>query len=379
MVAPDWVCVLVFIGPSSNIGLSSNMNSVEDETSAASPVAEARCPKNYSVWLAFVFGLVCMVVVAGLLDQVMNQARAGDSPGGSGLWGQPVAGKAATTSWLGIDARDVDAVAAAQLGLKEAQGVLVTKVYVGSPAEEAEIERGDVIVSFNRQKVKTLADLKTIVGSINPGDHVRVCLYRDEARISVYVAPIERPVGATSLLAGESGSNIAWGMTISPLTPSLQSRLSIPDKVAGVVVVEVTPNGLADVAGVRPGDLIRSVNHRKTEDMESFFKVLSDADEGLLLDIYRAGELMYVSVGTPKMPVPPIPANTGTRSVAGVPAAGIPTSAIYVAGAPTASATGQIEVCVCPVCSTTVAHPLGTPCSQLSCPVCGTRMIKAST
>ena len=379
MVAPAWVCVLVFIGLSTNIGLSSNMNSVENETLTASPAAEARCPKNYQVWIAFIFGLVCMVVAAGFFDRVMNQARAGDNLGRSGFWGQPVAGKAVTTPWLGIDARDVDAVVAAQLGLEEAKGVLVTKVYVGSPAEEAEIERGDVIVSFNRQKVKTLADLKTIVGSINPGDHVRVCLYRDEARISVYVAPIERPVGATSLLAGESGSNIAWGMTISPLTPSLQSRLSIPDKVTGVVVVEVSPNGLAAVGGVRPGDLIRSVNHRKTEDMESFFKVLSEADEGLLLDIYRAGELMYISVGTPKMPAPPIPANTGIRSVAGVTAAGIPTSAMYVAGSLTASTTGQIDVCVCPVCKTTVVHPLGTPCSQLSCPVCGTRMIKAST
>ncbi len=354
------------------------MNSVESKVLGASPAAEAGCPKNYQVWIAFIFGLVCMVVAVGFFDRVMNQARAGDSFGGTNVLGQGVAGKVSVTPWIGIDAMDVDAVVAAQLGLGEAKGVLVTKVYVGSPAEEVEVARGDVIVSFNRQKVKTLADLKAILAGVDPGDHVRVCLYRDEARISVYVAPIERPARATSLLAGEDSSNVTWGMTVSPLTPALQARLSIPDKVTGVVVIEVTPNGPADVAGVRPGDLIRSISHRKTEDMESFFKVLSDADGGVLLDVYRAGQLAYISVGTPKMPAPPIPANTGMRSVAGMTAAGSPAAAMYVAGALTASTTGQVEVCLCPVCNTAVAHPLGTPCSQLSCPVCGTRMVKAS-
>ena len=320
-----------------------------------------------------------MVVAVGFFDRVMKQVRTGDNLGGSSALGQAVAGKVSVPPWIGIDAMDVDAVVAADLGLDEAKGVLVTKVYAGSPAEEAEIVRGDVIVSFNRQKVKTLGDLKAILTEVDPRDHVRVCLYRDEARISVYLVPIERPAGATSLLAGEDSPSITWGMTISPLTPALQARLSIPDKVSGVVVVEVTPNGLADVAGVRLGDLIRSVNHRKTEDMESFFKVLSDADEGLLLDVYRAGELLYISVGASKMPAPPIPANTGIRSVAGVTAAGTPSGSMYVAGSLTASTTGQVEVCICPVCNTTVAHPLGTPCSQLSCPVCGARMIKAST
>jgi len=355
------------------IGLDNNMSAVEDRTLAA----EARCSKNYQVWIAFIFGLVCMVVAVGFFDRVTNQVRAGDNFGESSVLGQTVAGKVAATPWIGIDAMDVDTVVAAQLGLDEAKGVLVTKVYAGSPAEEAGVERGDVIISFNRQKVKTLADLKGILAGADPGDHVRVCLYRDEARISVYVAPIERPAEATSLLAGEDRSNIAWGMTVSPLTAALESRLSIPDKVTGVVVVEVAPNGLSAQAGVLPGDLIRSVNHRKTEDMESFFKVLSDADEGLLLDVYRAGELLYISVGTPKMSAPPIPANTGMRSVAGMTAAGTPATAMYVAGGSlTASTTSQVEVCICPVCNTTVAHPVGTPCSQLSCPVCGTRMVK---
>jgi serine protease Do len=347
-----------------------------------SPEVPTHCENNFQVWIAFIFGLVCMVVAIGFFDLTMRQQRAATGGASSGGYGQVVSGKTDASLWIGIDAVDVDAATAAQLGLEQAQGVMITKVYTKSPAAEAGMQRGDVLVSFNRQKVKTLADLKEILKGVKPGEHVRACLMRGEARITVYVVPIERPVNATSLLAGEDASDIIWGMTISPLTPALKTRLSIPDKTLGVVVVDVSPGGLAEKGGVLPGDLIRSVNHRKTEDMESFFKVLSGADKGLLLDVYRAGEIIFVSVGTPKMPVPPIPANTGMRSVAGLSVAGQTVPALYVAGVTAAgvtaaASTAQVAVCICPVCKTTVTHPLSTPCSQLSCPVCGTRMVKA--
>lgn len=339
-------------------------------------VEAARCPKNFQVWIAFIFGLVCMVVAVGLFDRFsrsQQQAGSATSLQNAGTSAKTVAGRPGTTLWLGIDAKDVDAPLAAQLGLEEAKGVWVTRVYSGSPAEEAEIERGDVIISFARQKVKVLDDLRTILTSVDAGDHVRACLYRNEVRVSVYVAPSERPAGATSLIAGEDGSGIDWGMTVSETTAQLRAAFGIPNEQAGVVVVGLIANSLAEAAQVLRGDLIRSVNHRKTEDIESFVKVLSDADEGLLLDVYRRGEQLFISVGSPKMPAPPIPANTGIRSVAGTPVA-----AQYVAGTTGTAASSDVEVCICPVCKTTVAHPLGVPCSQLSCPVCGARMVKAT-
>ena len=348
-----------------------------------SPEVPMHCNNNFQVWVAFIFGLVCMVVAVGFFDLSMRrQARTATNatnPADPGAYGKTIAGKTTIALWVGIDAVDVDAAIAGQLGLEQPQGVMITKVYTKSPAAEADMQRGDVIISFNRQKVKNLADLKEILKGVKSDDHVRACLLRGEARITVYVAPIERPANATSLLAGEDVSDIIWGMTISPLTSALQARLSIPAKVTGVVVIEVTPGGMAAKAGVLAGDLIRSVNHRKTEDMESFFKIVSGADQGLLLDVYRAGEIIFVSVGTPKMPAPPIPANTGMRSVAGLSVAGQTVPALYVAGVSAAAGTAQVEVCICPVCKTTVSHPVGTPCSQLSCPICGTRLVKAAT
>ncbi|MFC1737304.1 hypothetical protein ACFL1X_14425 [Candidatus Hydrogenedentota bacterium] len=93
-------------------------------------MAEERCPKKFQVWIAFVLGLVFMVVAVGLFDRFAAQARVGDGLSGLGSVAQGIAGRpSAAPPWIGIDAMDVDAVTASQLGLDEAKGVLVTKVF----------------------------------------------------------------------------------------------------------------------------------------------------------------------------------------------------------------------------------------------------------
>ena len=42
-----------------------------------------------------------------------------------------------------------------------------------------------------------------------------------------------------------------------------------------------------------------------------------------------------------------------------------------------AAQSGRSTLCLCPMCKTTVTHPIGVPCSSLNCPVCGSRLINA--
>ena len=292
------------------------MDSVEDTDLEPAAPPTQRCDKSFQVWIAFIFGMACMVLVVGLFDRVVKQTGFEQEYKGSASLGWTASGQVDAGAWIGVEVQDLSVGLASQLGLEEVKGVLVTKVYPGSPAEEADIRRDDVIVSFNRQKIQTVEDLETILTAVEPGDRVRACLYRDGARVSIYVAPIQRPASTVLLVAGgEEKPNITWGMTISPLTPDLQTRLSIPEKVSGVVVTEVSPNGLADRGGVEPGDLIRSVNRRRTGDMASFFKVLDNAAEGMLLDIYRRGQLLFLTVGDPNMPAPQMPASIRTNAL----------------------------------------------------------------
>ncbi len=90
------------------------------------------------------------------------------------------------TSLLGLEVRPITPEVARQLGLKAADGVLVARVEDGSPAEEAGIQRGDVIREVNRQRIKALADFERLTKDLKPGDRVTVLLQRGP--MSLYVA-----------------------------------------------------------------------------------------------------------------------------------------------------------------------------------------------
>ena len=87
---------------------------------------------------------------------------------------------------LGLDVRPLTPEIARQLNLRSTEGVVVARVDDGSPAEEAGIQRGDVIREVNRQKVRSLSDFERLTKDAKEGDRLTVLLQRGP--MSLYVA-----------------------------------------------------------------------------------------------------------------------------------------------------------------------------------------------
>ena len=66
-------------------------------------------------------------------------------------------------------------------------GVLVEMVEANSPAEKAGLQKGDVIMSFNSRKTRTLREFLSDLAGCQDGDQVRVCIIRDDYRMTIYV------------------------------------------------------------------------------------------------------------------------------------------------------------------------------------------------
>jgi serine protease Do len=94
----------------------------------------------------------------------------------------PRGGKSA----LGLDVRPITPEIARQLNLRTTEGVIVARVEDGSAAEEAGIQRGDVIREVNRQKVRSMADFEKATKDAKEGDRLTVLLQRGP--MSLYVA-----------------------------------------------------------------------------------------------------------------------------------------------------------------------------------------------
>jgi serine protease Do len=96
--------------------------------------------------------------------------------------GQRGSGKLA----LGLEVRPITPDIARQLNLRTSEGVIVARVEDGSAAEEAGIQRGDVIREINRQKVRSMADFEKVTKDAKEGDRLTVLLQRGP--MSLYVA-----------------------------------------------------------------------------------------------------------------------------------------------------------------------------------------------
>src|ERR1700719_3491859 len=107
-----------------------------------------------------------------------------------------------TRGWIGVQIQPVTAEIAERIGLKKAEGALVSDPQANGPAAKAGIEAGDVITAVNGAAVKDARDLAKQIGSIAPGTSVKLTVWRkgEERNLSVSLGelPNQRDARATA-------------------------------------------------------------------------------------------------------------------------------------------------------------------------------------
>ncbi len=78
-------------------------------------------------------------------------------------------------------------VAAPARALEEDKGVLIVAVQRGSPAAEAGLRRGDIILKVNEVEVNSAGALRDALAALKPGDEVRLRIARGEAERTLRV------------------------------------------------------------------------------------------------------------------------------------------------------------------------------------------------
>ena len=102
-------------------------------------------------------------------------------------------GASATIPWIGVQVRDIDESAARYLGLTKLDGVLVTGVINGSPAEKAGLQQWDVILEFNGVKTNTADDLIAEIRKTKVEQKAEILYFRDRQLETLDVNIAERP------------------------------------------------------------------------------------------------------------------------------------------------------------------------------------------
>ncbi|HOB73082.1 MAG TPA: trypsin-like peptidase domain-containing protein [Phycisphaerae bacterium] len=159
--------------------------------------------------------------------------------------------------YLGVDLDVPTAYERALAGAPSSGGALVREVRPGTPAATAGLQSGDIIMEYDDEPVQSRDHLVRVVGASRPGVEVSMLVYRDKQSLRLRVRPDRRP---TELRVAGAAAPFSWrGMKLAELSPATRRAHKIADEVDGLLVLEVDPNGPAQKAGIRTGQVLRQV------------------------------------------------------------------------------------------------------------------------
>jgi len=186
--------------------------------------------------------------------------------------------------WLGVLTQALTPELAGALATGTSEGLLVADVASGSPGAAAGLRPGDLLLALDTSRLRVRADLARALGQLHAGQRVSLHVRRRDGTVHTVAVTLaeERDEAASSLVVLRVPE---LGCEVRSVTPDL-----------GVVVVRV--NVLASGAGLRPGDVVRELNHapvRTVGDLARLADRLRAGDDVALL-VQRGAVGAYVAL-----------------------------------------------------------------------------------
>jgi len=172
---------------------------------------------------------------------------------------------ATTGSRIGVALRDIDADRAAALKLGSVTGAEIMAVESGSPAEQAGLKAGDVLLSYNNESIVGAQQLGRLVGETPVGRKVKIEYSRDGKVTTVFATTGARSAHSIFPLTSQTGFDPSFGpgpsdIFLASSTPSPHFSWTNPQLGIECEGLDARNSQLAEFFGVKRGVLVRSVS-----------------------------------------------------------------------------------------------------------------------
>lgn len=201
------------------------------------------------------------------------------------------------TPYISMQPQEMPEKAIVALGLSGAKGVVAIRdVGRDTPAERAGVRRGDVLLSFNGERVETLAQVIAVVTKASPGDVFDLTVLRRGEEIDLSMTTEEWPE-PRQIKKTYIGQVPALGLTVGALTEKVRTQMGIRWDSEGVVVTLVDPSkGVSEV--IQRGDVITQFNQQPIWLPEQLIEAYGAAKEAkmtaALLLLERPGGFVFI-------------------------------------------------------------------------------------
>lgn len=186
---------------------------------------------------------------------------------------------------LGVVVQPLTADLAQAFGLDSKKGAVIVEVEPESPADEAGLLPGDVVLSVDDEPIDSSANMRNYIGLLRVGSKVKLDILRDGREKTLTAVIVARKLVATE------GGRIDRRLGGAKLVVQEETETAR----AGVLIKEVAQGSLARRNGLRSGDLILSVNRRRVKNIEQM-RDLVEKGRPILLNMLRGKRAMFLAL-----------------------------------------------------------------------------------
>ena len=202
--------------------------------------------------------------------------------------------------WLGVRIQELTPEIAKSLGLKNEEGVLISMVNPGEPAEKGGLKSGDVILEFNGKKIKDVKSLQRTVAESAVESKAKVKVWRDKKvkSFTVKLGELEKFSAAANEKTKDNKEVVSdeieiddVGLRLLGLNKNSRTKYNIPDSVKGVVITAVKRDSFAAKAGLNVGNVISKIAQKEIQEPSQAKKVFDDfikkKADSILLQVFE--------------------------------------------------------------------------------------------
>jgi Do/DeqQ family serine protease len=207
-----------------------------------------------------------------------------------------VAGRKLERPWLGAKLDTVTREMAEAIGLERVAGAIVTRVSSASPAAEAGLQAGDVILAVDGYEATDARALQYRLVTHGVGNRARLEVFRKGKRLAVDIALRAAPPAGKDDIRNLSGVHPFDGARVANILPAIADELGLEDQ-EGVVILSVQPNSKAARIGFQARDVIQQVGRAKVETVNELEGLLKERQQVWQIVVKRGNQTMRLQLG----------------------------------------------------------------------------------
>ena len=189
--------------------------------------------------------------------------------------------------YLGVSAQDLTNDLSKAFGIKANRGAIITQVLKDSPADLAGVSIGDVVIKINNENVQNASAMRNKIGLLQLNSIITMEINRKVKIITTKVKITEPKISKND---GIKINSRLQGIVFSRILEKMPEY----GKITGIKIIKMRKDSVAFAAGIRPNDVILSINNIPVQEIQDLEIVAGENDSEIVVHVQRKNRTAFI-------------------------------------------------------------------------------------